>query len=107
MVSKHLKKRNPPDPPSDDDDDADEEELLGAMGRLPPTAALPDAAPKRHASAEASAATDEGWRRVAEQIESLRAVMLNLVTVVASSAALGRPREMRPSVDDLDLQRGL
>ncbi|CAN0204785.1 unnamed protein product [Lampetra planeri] len=32
--------------------------------------------------------------------------MLNLVTVVASSAALGRPRETRPSVDDLGLQRG-
>ncbi|CAN0205241.1 unnamed protein product [Lampetra planeri] len=87
-MSKYLKKKNPPDSSSDDDDDADDDEPQGATVPLPPTAALPDAVPKRHAGAEATPAADEGWRRVAEQIESLRVVILNLVTVVASSAAL-------------------
>ncbi|CAN0415809.1 unnamed protein product [Lampetra fluviatilis] len=105
-MSKHLKKRNPPDPPSDGDDDEDEAELLGTTGPLPPTADLPDAAPKRHAGAEASPAMDERWQRVAEHIESLRAVMLNFVTVIALSAALDRPHETRPSADDLDVQWG-
>ncbi|CAN0181471.1 unnamed protein product [Lampetra fluviatilis] len=43
------------------------------------------------AGPSSSPGTGDGWRQVAEQIDSLRAVLLNLVTLVAPSAAPGRP----------------
>ncbi|CAN0415783.1 unnamed protein product [Lampetra fluviatilis] len=104
-MSKHLKKKNSPDPPLDDDTRDDEPQ--DAAVPLPLTAALPNAAPTGRAGAEATPPADEGWRRVAEQIESLRAVMLNLLTVVASSVTLEQPRETGPSADDLGLQQGV
>ncbi|XP_078467102.1 uncharacterized protein LOC144730286 [Lampetra planeri] len=104
-MSKHLRKKNPPDPPSEEEVEADEDELLGAAGPLPPAAALLGAAHRLQVGEATASTADEGWRLLAEQIESLRAILLNLVTAVASSAALGQPRGFQPSADDQDFQR--
>ncbi|CAM9441163.1 unnamed protein product [Lampetra planeri] len=79
----------------------------GATAPLAATAAAPGAALRGDAGADATPAANEGWRRVVEQIESLRAVLLSLVTLVASSAAPGRPQDAMPSADDQGLLRGV
>ncbi|CAM9353542.1 unnamed protein product [Lampetra fluviatilis] len=81
--------------------------LQGATAPLAATAAAPGAALRGDAGADATPAANEGWRRVVEQIESLRAVLLSLVTLVASSAAPGRPQDAMPSADDQGLLRGV
>ncbi|CAN0424822.1 unnamed protein product [Lampetra planeri] len=106
-MSKHLKKRNSPDSPMDADVGTGDDEPQDAAGPLPPPAALPGAAPTGRVGVEATPPADEGWRRVADQIESLRAVMLNLLMVVAPSVTMGRPRETEPYADDLGLQQGV
>ncbi|XP_078463640.1 uncharacterized protein LOC144728168 [Lampetra planeri] len=106
-MSKHLKKRNSPDPLMDADVDTGDDELQDAAVPLLTPAALPGAAPTGRAGVEATPPAEEGWRHVADQIESLPAVMLNLLTVVASSVTMGRPRETGPYADDLGLQQGV
>ncbi|CAM9966620.1 unnamed protein product [Lampetra fluviatilis] len=55
------------------------------------TAAGSAKAPGKDVGAEPSSppAADDDWRQVAEQIDSLRAVLLNLVMLVTSSAVSG------------------
>ncbi|CAM9783928.1 unnamed protein product [Lampetra fluviatilis] len=103
-MSKHLKKYNPPVPFSDDDDDSLTQDLptTDAMDQVTVTTAGVTIVPRKDVGAELSSSpdADEGWRRVAEQIDSLRTVLLHLVTLVASSAAPGRPQNMPPSGDE-------
>ncbi|CAM9304050.1 unnamed protein product [Lampetra planeri] len=102
-MSKHLKKKNPPAPSSNDEDDSLPQDLpaTGAADLVTATAAGSTKVSGKDVGAgpSISLATDDGWRQVAEQIESLRAVLLNLVTLVAASAAPGWPQETLPSGD--------
>ncbi|CAM9301038.1 unnamed protein product [Lampetra planeri] len=110
MMSKHLKKKNPPAPASDDDDDSLNQDLPtpGATDLVTATAAVSAKAPGKDVGVEPSSpATDDRWRRVVEQIDSLLAVLFNLVTLVASSAAPGRPQEFLPSGDEQGFLRGV
>ncbi|CAN0118350.1 unnamed protein product [Lampetra planeri] len=94
-MSKHLIKKNQPTLSSDDD------------GDLPPVVAIPDTEGAEGlaagdaagvqdviagASPSASPGAEDGWRLVAEQINSLQAVLLDLVTLVTPATALGQPR---------------
>ncbi|CAM9489952.1 unnamed protein product [Lampetra fluviatilis] len=103
-MSKHLKIKNPPAPSSDDDDDSLNQDLPtpGAADPVTATAVASAKAPGKDVGAEPSSplARDYGWRRVAEQINSLCTVLLNLVTLVASSVAPGRPQDTLPSRDE-------
>ncbi|XP_078456972.1 uncharacterized protein LOC144722610 [Lampetra planeri] len=90
-MSKHLRKKNPPELPSEEDVETDEDDLLGATAPLPPAAAtLLDASQRRQGEDTTTSGAKDGWRLMAEQIESLRAILLSLVTAVASSPAVGR-----------------
>ncbi|CAM9804349.1 unnamed protein product [Lampetra planeri] len=90
-MSKHLRKKNLPEPPSEEEAETDEDELLGATTPMPPAdTALLDASQRRLGEDATTAGTKDGWRLMAEQIESLRAILLSLVTAVASSPAVGR-----------------
>ncbi|CAM9618851.1 unnamed protein product [Lampetra planeri] len=51
--------------------------------------------------------SDDGWQRVAEQNDSLRAVLLSLLTLVASSAAPGQPQETLLNGDEQGSLRGV
>ncbi|CAN0424945.1 unnamed protein product [Lampetra planeri] len=104
-MSKHLRKKNPPDPPSEEVVEMDDDDLLGATAPLPPTAALLDAAHRPREEEATTSRADEGWRLMAEQIESLRAMLLNLVTAVTSSTGLGRPPAVQLNAEDQDLRR--
>ncbi|CAN0381891.1 unnamed protein product [Lampetra planeri] len=110
-MSKHLKKNNLPAPSSDDDDDSLNQDLPtpGAADPVTTTAAVLAKVPGKDVGVEPSSppATDDNWRRVAEQIDSLRAVLLNLVTLVASSMALGRPQETLLSGDEQGFLQGV
>ncbi|CAM9574488.1 unnamed protein product [Lampetra planeri] len=103
-MSKHLKIKNSPAPSSDDDDDSLNQDLPtpGAADPVTATAVASAKAPGKDVGAEPSSplARDYGWRRVAEQINSLCTVLLNLVTLVASSVAPGRPQDTLPSRDE-------
>ncbi|XP_078477095.1 uncharacterized protein LOC144738063 [Lampetra planeri] len=90
-MSKHLRKKNPPEPPSEEDVETDKDDLLGATAPLPPAAATPlDASQRRQGEDSTAAGAKDGWWLMAEQIESLRAILLSLVTAVASSPAVSR-----------------
>ncbi|CAN0417449.1 unnamed protein product [Lampetra planeri] len=99
-MSKHLKKKISPAPSSDDDDDSLTQDLpiLGAVDLVTAT---------RAGSTKALDKDVRTKRRVAEQIDSLRAVLLNLVTLVASSAAPGQLQGMLPSGDEQGSLRGV
>ncbi|CAM9481705.1 unnamed protein product [Lampetra planeri] len=104
-MSKHLRKKNPPDPPSEEVVETDEDDVLGATAPLPPAAARLDATHRRREEETTISRADEGWRLMAEQLESLRAILLNLVTAVTSSTALGRPPAVQLNAEDQDLRR--
>ncbi|CAM9659330.1 unnamed protein product [Lampetra fluviatilis] len=90
-MSKHLRKKNLPVPLSEEEAETDEDELLGATALVPPADdARLDASQRRLGEDAATAESRDEWRLMAEQIESLRAILLNLVTAVASSPAVGR-----------------
>ncbi|CAN0336039.1 unnamed protein product [Lampetra planeri] len=90
-MSKHPRKKNLPVPPSEEEVETDEDELLGATAPLPPADnTLLDASQRRPGEDATTAGTKDEWRLMAEQIESLRAILLSLVTAVASSPAVGR-----------------
>ncbi|XP_078468275.1 uncharacterized protein LOC144731181 [Lampetra planeri] len=89
-MSKHLRKKNLPVPPSEEEVETDEDELLGATAPMPPAdTSLLDASPRRLGEDATTARTKDGWRLMAEQIELLRAILLSLLTAVASSPAVG------------------
>ncbi|CAN0282174.1 unnamed protein product [Lampetra planeri] len=100
-MSKHLKKRNPPVLSSDDDDDSLNQDIPtpGATDPVTQTVAGSAKVQGKNVGAEPSPppATDDAWRQVVEQIDSLQAVLLNLVT---SSAVPGWPQKMLPSRDE-------
>ncbi|CAN0299138.1 unnamed protein product [Lampetra fluviatilis] len=102
-MSKHLKKKNPPAPSSDDDDDSLTQDLPtpGAVDSVTVTTAGASIALGKDVGAAPSSSpgVDDSWRRVAEQIDSLRTVLLHLVTQVTSSAAPGWPQDVLPSGD--------
>ncbi|CAM9381280.1 unnamed protein product [Lampetra planeri] len=90
-MSKHLRKKNLPVPPSEEEVETDEDELLGATAPMPPAdTSLLDASQRRLGEDATTTGTKDGWRLMAEQIETLRAILLSLVTAVASSPAVGR-----------------
>ncbi|XP_061430900.1 uncharacterized protein LOC133357125 [Lethenteron reissneri] len=90
-MSKHPRKKNLPVPPSEEEVETDEDELLGATAPMPPADnTLLDASQRRPGEDATTAGTKDEWRLMAEQIESLRAILLSLVTAVASSPAVGR-----------------
>ncbi|CAN0253707.1 unnamed protein product [Lampetra planeri] len=92
-MSKHLKKKIPLTP-SFDDNSLTQDLAVPGVGRPDAAATVGSAkAPEMVVGAgpSSSPGTGDGWRQVAEQIDSLRAVLLNLVTLVAPSAAPGRP----------------
>ncbi|CAN0382722.1 unnamed protein product [Lampetra planeri] len=101
-MSKHLKKKIPPTPSSDDDELTQDLAVPGAGG--PNGAATGGSAKVQEVVAGAgptsSPGADDGWRHVAEQIDSLRAVLLNLVTLIAPTTAPGRPHGALPSGED-------
>ncbi|CAM9440680.1 unnamed protein product [Lampetra fluviatilis] len=109
-MSKHLNKKNTPAPSSDDDDDSLTQDLPtpGAVDPVTVTTAGATIAPGKDVGAAPSSSpgADDGWRRVAEQIDSLRTVLLHLMTLVASSAAPGWPQDMLPSGDVQGSLRG-
>ncbi|CAN0018740.1 unnamed protein product [Lampetra fluviatilis] len=134
-MSKHLKKKNPPAPSLDDDDDSLNQDLLTPGAADPVTVTAAGAAgaagqgcrsgavfasgcgrrlarlarPAKDVGAEPSSplAVDDGWQRVAEQIDSLLAVLLNLVMLVTSSTVPGRPQETLPRGDERGSRRGV
>ncbi|CAM9574348.1 unnamed protein product [Lampetra planeri] len=86
-MSKHLKKKNQPTPSSDDDDNLPRDMAVsGAEGTdemvTGDSAGVQDVIDG--AGPFSSSGIEEGWRRVAEQIDSLRSVLLKLVTLVAT-----------------------
>ncbi|CAM9802812.1 unnamed protein product [Lampetra planeri] len=94
-MSKHLKKKIPPTPSSDDDDSLTQD--LAIPGAVGPDAAATVGSvkvPEKVVGAEPSSSpgAGDGWRHMAEQIDLLHAVLLNLVTLVAPSAAPGLPQ---------------
>ncbi|CAM9783997.1 unnamed protein product [Lampetra fluviatilis] len=94
-MSKHLKKKNPPAPSSDEEDDPLSQELADPVAV---TVAGSTKGPCKDVDVEPSSslATEDGWKRLVEQIDSLQAVLLNLVTLVASSMVSGPVREIPP-----------
>ncbi|CAN0041485.1 unnamed protein product [Lampetra planeri] len=104
-MSKHLRKKNPPDLPSEEVVETDDDDLLGATAPLPPAAALLNTAHRPREEEATTSRADEGWRLMAEQIESLRAILLNLVTAVTSSTGLGRPPAVQLNAEHQDLRR--
>ncbi|CAN0015538.1 unnamed protein product [Lampetra fluviatilis] len=88
-MSKHLKKKNPPVVSSDDDDSVTQD--LPTPGAADPVNATVDAG-----APSSSPRADDGWQRVAEQLESLRTMLLQLLTLIASSAGTGRPQDVLP-----------
>ncbi|CAM9950259.1 unnamed protein product [Lampetra planeri] len=93
-MSKHLKKKNLLAPSSD------EEKLADPVAA---TAAGSTKGPCKDVEVEpfSSPAAEDGWKRLAEQIDSLQAVLWNLVTLIASSTASGPAGEMPPSGNGL------
>ncbi|CAN0420758.1 unnamed protein product [Lampetra fluviatilis] len=89
-MTKHLKKKNLPEPPSEEEAETDEDELLGATAPMPPADTALDASQRRLGEDATTAGTKDGWRLMAEQIGSLRVILLSLVTAVASSPTVGR-----------------
>ncbi|CAM9543584.1 unnamed protein product [Lampetra planeri] len=97
-MSKHLKKNNPPVPFSDEDDDPLSQELADPVAA---TTAGSTKGPCKDVELSSSPAVEDGWKRLAEQIDSLQAVLLNLVTLIASSTRWGPAREMPSSGNGL------
>ncbi|CAN0301366.1 unnamed protein product [Lampetra planeri] len=90
-MSKHPRKKNLPVPLSEEEVETDEDELLGATAPMPPAEnVLLDVSQRRPTEDATAAGTKGEWWLMAEQIESLRAILLSLVTAVASSPAAGR-----------------
>ncbi|CAN0419067.1 unnamed protein product [Lampetra fluviatilis] len=94
-MSKHLKKKNPPAPSSDEEDDPLSQELADPVAV---TAVGSTKGPCKDMDVEPSSspAAEDGWKRLVKQFDSLQAVLLNLVTLVASSMASGPAQEMPP-----------
>ncbi|CAM9461352.1 unnamed protein product [Lampetra fluviatilis] len=78
------------------------------MVQITGTAAGEVAAPEEGGAAAASSPRQvkDSWRRMEEQLESLRTVLLQLVSLVASSTSSGRPQEVLPRGDVQRLQIG-
>ncbi|CAM9732660.1 unnamed protein product [Lampetra planeri] len=92
---KHLKKKSPPVASSDDDDS------------VTPGAANPVNVTVAGAGAPSSSPhVEDGWLRVAEQLDSLLTILLQLVTLVASSAGTGRPQDVSPMGGEQRLRQG-
>ncbi|CAN0424264.1 unnamed protein product [Lampetra planeri] len=105
-MSKHLKKKNPPVPSSDEDDDPLNQDVADPVAATP---AGSTKGPGKDVDVETSSspAAENGWWQLAEQIDSLQAVLLNLVTLVASSTALVPAWEMPPSGNEQGSRPGV
>ncbi|CAN0421688.1 unnamed protein product [Lampetra planeri] len=98
-MSKHLKNKNPPVVSSDDDNSVTQDLLTpGAVDPFTGTTAGAVIVPETDGAGAPSSSphADDGWQRVAEQLDSLRTVYLQLVTLVASSAGTDRPQDVSP-----------
>ncbi|CAM9750539.1 unnamed protein product [Lampetra planeri] len=108
-MSKHLKKKNSP-VASSDVDEAGTQDLPtpGSMVPVTGTAAGEVTAPETDGAAAASSPqrAEDGWKRVEEQLDSLRTMLLQLVFLVASSMVTGHPQEVLPRGDEQRLRDG-
>ncbi|CAM9545327.1 unnamed protein product [Lampetra planeri] len=92
-MSKHQKKRNPPVASSDDDENGTQDLLTpGAVVSVMETMVGEVAAPET-VGADATSPHQQpvyGWRKVSEQLDLLRAVVVQLVSLVTASMVAGR-----------------
>ncbi|CAN0199836.1 unnamed protein product [Lampetra planeri] len=96
-MSKHLKKKNPPVASSDEDESANQDlPTPGAVDPVTATTAGAVVVPETDGAGAASSSScaADGWQHVAEQLDSLHADLLQLVTLVVSSVATERPQNM-------------
>ncbi|CAM9436863.1 unnamed protein product [Lampetra fluviatilis] len=102
-MSKNLRKKNPP-VASCDDDEAETQDLPTPRYVVSVT----DATAGEIAAPEVGGAVavppplrvDDGWKRVEEQLDSLRGVLFQLVSLVTASTVVWRPLESSPGSGD-------